>query len=207
MRAYRGRLAELLDRLELAERVNDYVESLSGGLRRRVELVKALLHRPRLLLLDEPSTGLDPAARLVFGTYLAQLRDEWGVAILLTTHLLDEAERADRVGILDAGRMISVGRPSELKEEAGGEVLNIETESPKSVAETVGRLTGQQPQVAGRQVRIECSDARRWLGMLVDALSPDIASITLAKPTLEDVFLRKTGRRFFDQETRLDNDR
>lgn len=204
--AYQSWRQELLERLGLTGRTRDFVASLSGGLRRRVELVKALLHRPQLLLMDEPSTGLDPEARLVFGQCVAQLCDAWGVTVLLTTHLLDEAERADRVGILDAGQMVSVGSPDALKREAGGEVLGIETANPNAVAETVRQLTGQQPQIIGRQVRLESSDARRWLGPLVDALPSDIASITLAKPTLEDVFLRRTGHSFFDQETHLGRD-
>ena len=105
----------MLERLGLDARAGDLVETLSGGLQRRVELAKALLHEPELLLLDEPSTGLDPAARREFANYLAHLRERDGVTIVLTTHYMEEAERCDRIGVLHEGRLVAVAPPGELK--------------------------------------------------------------------------------------------
>ena len=112
--ALRQREAEMLDRLGLADRAGERVETLSGGLRRRVELAKGMLHRPRLLLLDEPSTGLDPGARSDLWNYLRTLRDEHGVTVVLTTHLLEEADKADRIAILHEGRLVALDTPDAL---------------------------------------------------------------------------------------------
>src|ERR1700721_2512005 len=103
----------------------------SGGLQRRVELAKALLHEPAVLLLDEPSTGLDPAARREFWNYLQHLREHEGVTIVLTTHYMEEAERCDRIGILHQGKLVAIAPPGELKSEVGGDGMVIRTESPK----------------------------------------------------------------------------
>ena len=112
----------------------DLVETLSGGLQRRVELAKALLHEPELLLLDEPSTGLDPAARREFANYLAHLRERDGVTIVLTTHYMEEAERCDRIGVLHQGRLVAIAPPGELKSEVGGDVVVIRTRAPETLA-------------------------------------------------------------------------
>src|ERR1035437_3718420 len=117
----RRRIEAVLERLRLSDRATDRVETLSGGLQRRTELAKALLHQPRLLLLDEPSTGLDPGARRDFMQYLRQLREQDGVTIVLTTHYMEEAERCDRVAILHQGTLVSVGTPAELKQRVGGD--------------------------------------------------------------------------------------
>jgi len=109
------RRTAMLERFKLTDRVRDRVETLSGGLRRRVELAKGLLHRPRLLLLDEPSTGLDPAARSDMWGYLRELRDQEGVTVVLTTHLLEEADKADRIAILDRGQLVALDSPDALR--------------------------------------------------------------------------------------------
>ncbi|MCH7702051.1 MAG: ABC transporter ATP-binding protein, partial [Planctomycetes bacterium] len=119
-RALRERIRELLDRFALTDRAGDRTETLSGGLKRRVELAKALLHAPQILILDEPSTGLDPAARASLMDHLHQLRDQDGVTTLLTTHLMDEADRCDRIGVLDEGRLVALDGPAELKRTIGG---------------------------------------------------------------------------------------
>jgi ABC-2 type transport system ATP-binding protein len=124
-RPLRSRIDELLQRFAVADRASDYVEKLSGGLRRRVELAKGLLHKPEVLLLDEPSTGLDPLARRELGDYLEELRDKDGVTILLTTHIMDEAERCNRLALLDHGKLVALDRPAALKEQVGGDVITV----------------------------------------------------------------------------------
>ena len=131
--ALRSRARALLDRFDLGDRARDRAEKLSGGLKRRVELAKALLPRPELLLLDEPSTGLDPGARREFSAHLEQLRRQEGVTALLTTHLMDEAECSDRVGILDQGHLVALGAPDELKRRVGGDVVVIRARDPEQL--------------------------------------------------------------------------
>ena len=189
-----------LSRLGLTERRDDLAETLSGGLQRRVELAKALMTRPRLLILDEPSTGLDPGARHDLWRYLAQLRDEDGTTVVLTTHLMDEAERSDRIAILNLGRRIALGTPDELRSRIGGDVISIRTHRPDAVAEQVDRIAGTHAIRLGDTLRLESSAGHALMGRLLDALSADIDGISLSKPTLEDVFVRETGHRFWNED-------
>src|SRR5690348_10391977 len=118
-----ARIKEILERVRLADRAHDRAETFSGGMQRRLELAKGLLHGPRVLLLDEPTTGLDPGARRDLWQYLSILRDEEHVTVLVTTHLMEEAERCDRLVILSEGRVVALGTPTELKQEIGGDVI------------------------------------------------------------------------------------
>jgi ABC-2 type transport system ATP-binding protein len=129
-----ARRDELLAAVGLTERAGDLVETLSGGMRRRVELAKSMLHRPRLLLLDEPSTGLDPGARSDLWKYLRQVREREGTTIVLTTHLLDEADRADRIAIMHQGKLVALDSPDALRAELGGDAITIKTERPDQLA-------------------------------------------------------------------------
>src|SRR5882672_8865134 len=135
--ALRGRIDHLLIEFNLRDRAHDLVETLSGGLQRRVEIAKSLLHRPELLLLDEPSTGLDPGARIDLWQTLYRLRDQQDVTILLTTHLMEEAARCDRVAILDRGRIVASGTPEALRAEIGGEVVSARTKDATSLGERI----------------------------------------------------------------------
>ena len=189
-----------LTRLGILERRDDLAETLSGGLQRRVELAKALMTRPRLLILDEPSTGLDPGARHDLWRYLAQLREEEGTTVLLTTHLMDEAERSDRIAILHAGRRIAMGTPDELRSRIGGDVISIRTHRPDALAEKVDRIAGAHATRLGDTLRLESSAGHALVGRLLEELSADIDGISLSKPTLEDVFVRETGHRFWNED-------
>ena len=135
--ALKRRIAEMLGRVGLADRANDRVEKLSGGQQRRVELAKGLLHHPSVLLLDEPSTGLDPGARRDLWLYLKMLRDEERVTVVVTTHLMEEAEHCDRLAILNEGKLVALGTPAELKREIGGEVIVMEARDPESLARRI----------------------------------------------------------------------
>ncbi len=195
--ALEARSEEMLARLGLADRRDALVEELSGGLRRRVELAKGLLHGPQLLLLDEPSTGLDPAARSDLWQYLELVRLRDGVTVVLTTHLLEEAERADRLGILDRGRLVALGTPAELRGSVGGDSILIEADDAGGVAAEIERRFGLSARVVGASVRLELPDGNRRVGELAEALGPRIRSITCGRPTLEDVFIARTGHRFW----------
>jgi ABC-2 type transport system ATP-binding protein len=185
----------LLERFKLTDRVRDRVETLSGGLRRRVELAKGLLHHPRLLLLDEPSTGLDPAARNDVWDYLRQLREQDGVTVVLTTHLLEEADKADRIAILDRGKLVALDTPAALRSTVGGDAITIQTAAPELVAAGIRDRFGCTAGVIEGNVRLEMPDGHQWIARLVEAFPGQINAITLGKPTLEDVFIDRTGRR------------
>lgn len=195
------RIDESLRRLGLAERSSDRVEKLSGGLARRAELAKGLLHQPSVLLLDEPSTGLDPGARREVWDYLCALRERVGVTVLLTTHLMHEAEGCDRVAILDRGNLVAVDTPRSLCEQVGGEVIAIESVDPEELCRQIGERFDVQPATVDGTVRIQRRDGHRFIAELIEALPGLIDAITLSKPTLEDVFIQRTGHRFWDQES------
>jgi ABC-2 type transport system ATP-binding protein len=190
------RAQAMLARLDVSDRAGDLAETLSGGLRRRVELAKALLHEPELLLLDEPSTGLDPAARREFFALLTRLRESDGVTIVLTTHYMEEAERCDRIGILDQGRLVAIAPPGELKQRVGGDVMVISTAAPEALAQKIAQRLQVRAALVDGTLRIERPRGHELVARLVDEFGGEIESITFGRPTLEDVFVHLTGHRF-----------
>ena len=195
--ALAARIGEVLGKVGLSDRRKDRVATLSGGLRRRADLAKGLLHRPKLLLLDEPSTGVDPAARIGFWRYLRDLRRSDGVTVLLTTHLLDEADRCDRLAILDHGQLVREGPPSRLKAEIGADVVTLETGAASQVATGLAEEFGvPAPLVSGRRIRFEHARGAEWSARLMQRFGEQIESVKVSRPSLEDVFLHHTGRGF-----------
>ncbi len=194
------RIQELLERFRLPDRARDRVKTLSGGLCRRVELAKGLLHRPGLLLLDEPATGLDPGARRDLWDYLESLRKQESVTVLATTHILEEAERCDRIGILSRGELVALDTPAALKATIGGDILSIETTAPERLAREIRDRFGADAKVVDGSVRMERPEAHRFIPPLIEAFAGQISAVTVGKPTLEDVFIHLTGHRFWDEE-------
>ncbi|MBI4616170.1 MAG: ABC transporter ATP-binding protein [Planctomycetes bacterium] len=196
-----GRIESSLARFGLADRAKDRVETLSGGLARRVEVAKGLLHRPEVLLLDEPSTGLDPGSRADLAAQLAEIRGKDGVTVLLTTHLLEEADGCDRLALLDRGRLVACGSPAALKGEFAGEIVSIETKDTEEVRGLVAERFGLAARISPPfSVRLEHPRAHEIVPRLVEALGARIESITVGRPTLGDVYLARTGRRFAPEE-------
>ena len=193
----RERSAAMLERLGLTPRARDRVETLSGGLQRRVELAKALLHEPELLLLDEPSTGLDPSARREFWNYLQHLREHDGVTVVLTTHYMEEAERCDRIGIMHQGKLVAIAPPNELKSEVGGDVIVIHTAAPELLQRKILARFKLKSQLVDGAIRIEKLRGHELVRDLIDAFGEEIESVSFGKPTLEDVFVHLTGHQFF----------
>jgi ABC-2 type transport system ATP-binding protein len=182
-------IGEELARFGLADRAGDRVEKLSGGLQRRVELAKSLLHKPEVLLLDEPSTGLDPGARRDLWDALRGLK---GVTVLLTTHLLDEAERCDRLAILHKGKIAAIGEPMALRAEIGGDVVTVRSRDPQRLAASIQEKLGEASQAMEGGLRISKDRGHEFVVRLVEAFPGLIESVTVSKPSLEDVFLAKT---------------
>ncbi len=192
----RGRVERGMDRLGLADRRNDLVETLSGGLRRRVEIAKSLLHEPSVLLMDEPSTGLDPAARRELWNYIEELRTAQGITVLLTTHILEEADRCDRLLLLHQGKVVSTGTPAELKSRIGGDVVVLEAYEPSRLLTELKARLGVNATAVNGSVRVEIGNGHRFIAEAVEAFPGAIQSVALHKPTLEDVFLDETGVKF-----------
>lgn len=191
-----ARSMDLLERLGVADRSSDTVETLSGGLQRRVEIAKGLLHSPALLLLDEPTTGLDPGARKDVWTYLGTLTKQ-GVTVLVTTHLMEEAERCDRLALLDKGLLAALGTPSQLKEEIRGDVVTVTTSDTRRLIAGVQATFGLVATEMDGAVRIEREEGHRFIPQLVEAFPGLIETVQVGKPTLEDVFVLHTGHRFW----------
>src|SRR5512146_2391234 len=183
--ALNERVKEMLGRVALSDRAHDNAETFSGGMQRRLEIAKGLLHRPSALLLDEPTTGLDPGARRDLWLYLDTLREQ-GITIIVTTHLMEEAERCDRLAILSEGRLVALGTPTELKHEIGGDVIGLEAS------------------VLDNKVRLEREGGHRFVTDVVEAFPGEIDAISISKPTLEDVFIHRTGHRFWTEEQKTD---
>ena len=198
--ALEARIAELLERFSLTHRRRDLVETLSGGLQRRVEVAKSLVPRPSVLLLDEPSTGLDPSARRELWDYLRGLRRSESLTILMTTHFLDEAEWCDRLLLLDEGKTVALDTPDALKRQVGGAVLTIQSPRWSELAAEIERELGVRPTVRDHLLDLAVPDGqeaeRDLLNRLLRRFRADIGGLTLSPPSLENVFVRLTGRAF-----------
>lgn len=196
----RERVDDLLGRLGLGDRPRDVAETLSGGLKRRVEIAKSLLHQPQVLLLDEPSTGLDPGARHDLWRYLTGLRGDSGVTVLVTTHLMEEAERCDRLGLLNHGRLVALGTPDELRGSVGGDCITIQpVEGSADLPARIRERFAVDVQEIDGVLRVEREQGHELVRDLVAAFPEEVKSVSFGKPTLEDVFIRRTGHRFWDE--------
>ena|SRR5215468_616761 len=195
----RDRIGEMLGRVGLEDRAKEKVETFSGGMQRRVELAKGLIHRPGVLLLDEPTTGLDPGARRDLWQYLHELRFQHSVSVIITTHLMEEAERCDRLAILNLGEIVALGTPAQLRSEIGGDVILLETAQPTSLAAAIQEKFKIATTVLDGKVRIERKDGHRFVTDVVESFPGEVRSITVSKPTLEDVFIHRTGHRFWTE--------
>jgi len=200
----RRRVAELLDQFQLTDAAKRPVRTYSGGMQRRLDVALGLVHRPRVLFLDEPTTGLDPEARTAMWAEIARLATDQALAILLTTHYLDEADRlARRLAIVDKGRIVAAGTPEELKGDLRGDAVHLEwTEVPDQsrVRATVADLPGvRDVRLDGSRLSARVDDGAAAVPVLLAALERaaiPAAAATVARPSLDDVYLRFAGRRF-----------
>lgn len=194
----KGRISTLLDRFGIIDRAKTLVDELSGGLQRRVEIAKAMLHSPRVLLLDEPSSGLDVGIRRQLNEYLTSLAEIDNILVLLTTHLMDDAELCKRVGILDSGNLVALETPDMLKSKIGGGVVLIESGDNEALRKIIAEKFGVTPIIVENGLRIECQKAHEFVRDVVAAYPDQIQSVRFGKPTLEDVFIKLTGNPFVE---------
>ena len=187
------RIDKCLESADLSDRRKDNVEDLSGGLRRRVEIAKCLLSQPELVLLDEASTGLDPAARREMWKVL---RSQGGLTVLFTTHLMEEAAEADRLMLLDEGNVVAQGRPGELMEEVGGQVLELESAAAEQLQAQLKQELSVDATLLDQTLRMDGENVHELVPEIMKRYGDQVRRLQLAHPSLEDVFLHRTGKRF-----------
>ena len=199
-RERRQRMEEVLHMVELWERRRGLVKYFSGGMRRRLEIARGLLHRPRILFLDEPTLGLDPQTRARIWEHLHWMRREHGVTLFFTTHYMDEAEHADRIGVIDRGRLVALDSPDSMKQALGGDIIILRTADNAAAAREIDQHFHLPVTQDGESLSLEVANGSEFIPVLSRSLETLIHSITLRRPTLDDVFLRLTGRELRDEE-------
>jgi ABC-2 type transport system ATP-binding protein len=186
------RVREALGKLKLEDRRRQVAGTLSGGLQRRAEIARALLHQPQLLILDEPTTGLDPNARDDFWDALESLRQGHDTGVVLSTHLFEEAEQCDTLVMLNRGRRVAEGSPGELKATIGGNIIELRAKETEQALELLEERLGYEPVLADGVIRVETMGAAEAIPRIVDVLSGGVVSIGFREPTLADVYRKVT---------------
>jgi len=202
----RERATALMQEMQLADAADRYAKTYSGGMRRRLELAVGLVHRPKILFLDEPTLGLDPQGRAGFWRFVERLRKDTGLTVFVTTHYLDEADTmCDRLAIIDHGKIVATGTPNELKDRIGGDVVTLKTApGAPEVTETLRPLAGVVlVQHQDGSYRIKCASGETLVPLAVAACSRagvGVTGVTVKRPSLDEVFLDFTGREFREEE-------
>ena len=194
------RIRAVLALVGLEGRAGDCIRSFSGGMKRRLEIARGLLHAPRVLFLDEPTVGLDPQTRRSIWEHVWALREQHGTTIFMTTHYMEEAENADRLAIIDEGRVVAMGSPESLRQEFGQEVVTLSTEDNAAAARKLWRLCRIKAQVHNGYLSFNTTEANALLPTIVRELSVPIRSIDVRRPTLEDVFIKLTGQTIREEQ-------
>jgi len=196
----KSRIDDALEWMELADRSGDLVRNFSGGMKRRLEIARGLLHSPRVLFLDEPTLGLDPQTRSRIWERLLRLRRERGTTLFLTTHYMDEAENCDRIAIIDHGRIIALDTPARLKAQVQGDIIHLLTEDDAAAEAEVRQRHGLEVTRGATGLHFEVENGATFVPGLVRELSVPVRAVSVRPPTLEDVFLKLTGREIRDDE-------
>lgn len=194
------RIHSVLEMVQLADRANDQVERFSGGMKRRLEIARGLLHTPRVLFLDEPTIGLDPQTRRHMWDYIRDLREREDITIFLTTHYMEEAEFADRIAVMDHGEIVALDTPAGLKKQVGGDIVTVRTSDMQTDAGAIASQFDVDVQQQDHALRFEVSDGESFIPRFVRDFSGTIQTISVRQPTLDDVFLQLTGRTIRDAE-------
>lgn len=191
-----SRIEEVLEIVDLVDERHQRVEEYSGGMKRRLEIARGLLHYPKVLFLDEPTVGLDPNTRAHLWEYILKLKKKEGITMFLTTHYLDEAEISDRVAIMDKGNIIAIDSPSSLKSQLGGDIIELSTENnEKALQEIEEKVEGAEVNVEGDTIHLKVASSDAFISSFIKTLEIPITKLNIRKPTLNDVFLAFTGRK------------
>ena len=194
------RVDEALRFVGLYDRKDDLVKKFSGGMKRRLEVARGLIHRPKVLFLDEPTLGLDPQSRANLWGYITELPKLHDVTIFMTTHYMDEAEVCDRIAVIDHGKIIAEGSPAELKKTVGGDVIYLNTTDNEKTKAEIKRLFNLDPKETDRELYITTERGDAFIPELIRGLSETVLSVRLQRPTLNDVFLKLTGKEIREEE-------
>jgi len=194
------RIEQMLNMVELWDKRNSIVNTYSGGMKRRLELARGLLHHPKVLFLDEPTLGLDPQTRNHIWEYMLEMRRNEGTTIFLTTHYMDEAEKAERIAIIDHGKLVVMDTPKKLKRMVGKDIISVKTDDNDRAAEEIQSRYQTEARHDSDELTFEVSNGEKFLPTFIKEFSTKIISIRLRRPTLEDVFLKLTGREIREEE-------
>jgi ABC-2 type transport system ATP-binding protein len=194
------RMKALLEMVELWDRRKEKTNTYSGGMKRRLEIARGLLHHPKVLFLDEPTLGLDPQTRSRIWNHIHELRKKENLAIFMTTHYMDEAENCDRIAVIDYGEIVALDTPDKLKDAIGGDVITIKTEDNDKAVSLLKNQYNLQPNQENGTIRFTVPHGEEFLPGFVSGFPVRLISIGLHRPTLEDVFLKLTGRAIREQE-------
>jgi ABC-2 type transport system ATP-binding protein len=194
------RITEVLQLVELLDRRKSKVRTFSGGMKRRLEIARGLLHSPKVLFMDEPTLGLDPQTRRHIWDYVLALRKQQHLTIFLTTHYLDEAENCDRISIIDQGHIVALDTPDNLKDAMGGDVITLKAKDNEAAAKELKERFNLSPALQDGDVNFHVPHGEVFLPKLMQNFQTPLLSISLRRPTLDDVFLKLTGRAIREEE-------
>jgi len=196
----RERAAPLLEMVGLTDRADQQVRFYSGGMKRRLEIARGLLHSPRVLFLDEPTIGLDPQTRSHIWEYVDTLRERESTTMFLTTHYMDEAERCDRIAIIDEGRIVAIDTPDALKDSIGADTLTVSTHDDSVARDEIRAGLGLEGEITDEGLRLRVPDGESFVPRLFDHLTVGVRNVAVHRPSLDDVFMEYTGRAIRDAE-------
>jgi ABC-2 type transport system ATP-binding protein len=196
----KDRIAAALATVDLSDRADALVSTFSGGMKRRLEIARGILHAPEVLFLDEPTQGLDPQTRANVWDHLREIRATTGLTVFMTTHYMEEAEFCDRIAIIDHGTIVALGTPDELKAQVGGDIVVVSTADNARAAPEMEAKLGVSPVHDGDTLRVEVQDGAQFVPRLITALSLPVNTVTVRRPSLDDVFLKLTGRAIREAE-------
>ncbi len=193
------KVEEALRFVDLYERRDDFVRRFSGGMKRRLEVARAIVHQPKVLFLDEPTIGLDPQSRKSLWDFIVRLPEEQGVTVFMTTHYMDEAEVCDRIAIIDRGRIIAEGSPEELKKQIGGDVIYLKTTDNEECLRLLMEASGLKPELKGDEIFVPAQRTDACIPEIIRLLGERVTSVRMQRPTLNDVFIRLTGKKIREE--------
>jgi ABC-2 type transport system ATP-binding protein len=190
----------------LVERADDLVKTFSGGMKRRLEVARGLIHRPKVLFLDEPTIGLDPQSRANLWEFITELPKKNNITIFMTTHYMEEAEVCDKIAVIDKGRIIASGTPHELKKTIGGDVIYLKTNDNKKAVEEIRRRFGVEASEKDGEIFIPSLKGDAFIPALITEIGERVLSVRMQRPTLNDVFLKLTGKEIRDETAAAGDD-